>query len=607
MIALLSVWASAQTVTVPLEVWEAHRPPAVVSVAPPSARLGAARYRGTADPATLTLDLQASVQVSLVGAGQKRVVLLSDDAILVDARVDGQPVPIATLDGHHVWTTDRVGEVTVVLDALIPVSGQRGSLEYDFGIPETPITELDLVLPRPDLRPQVQGAVRSDIGTVGQTTRVVAALETTGRVKLVGLRDLGTDGGQTAKLYAETSHLMAVDEHQISLFTVVRYSILYAGARRFEVFVPEGLMVRSADGEGAFSWEVVPAPGGSLFVGETDTPMRNRYELSLELVRPLPGAPTRFALPHVVGAEREHGWVGLEVPGRVRVSGIAPDGLVPVDVHQLPDELRRASVSPLLAAFRSHGPGAVSLDATPLPEVEVSTERIDRIEARSVVSSNGRVVTELTLTLRNRVRPGLSLSLPEGTEILRTLRDGEVVAPSRASNGDIVVPLRRSAPDAPFTVQVVLADTVDAAGWLGRTRLALPALDWPATEVSWDVSWPADSHWFALHGPVPTPVLAGYGHWLADDQARPVPPPTPPRQVAAASGPSDHYARYWSPAGEPLVVRAWHVAPSLWTAARLGWLGPVGVSVLGLGLALAATARLWSPRWVLRSTGPGTA
>lgn len=596
MIVLFAGWALAQTVTVPLDVWNAHGPSTAAPALPPTARIGAARYQGTADEATLTLDLHATVQVSLSGVGQKAVVLLADDVVLTDARVDGTPIPIASADGHYVWKTERTGDVTVTLDALVPVSGQRGSLEYDFGVPATPITALDLVFPRPDLRPRVERAVRSEIATVGATTHLVASLETTDRVKLVGLRDFGTDGGQAAKLYAETTHLMAVDEQEIALFTVVRYSILYAGARTFEVFVPEGLTVRSADGEGAFTWTVEPTTGGNLLRGETDTPMRNRYELSLELVRPLPDAPLRFALPHVVGVEREHGWVGLEVPGRVQVANVVPDGLSPVDVHQLPDELRRASVSPLLAAFRSHGPGAISLDATPLPEVEVSTERIDRIEARSVVSSNGRVVTELTLTLRNRVRPGLSLTVPEGTEVLRTLRDGEVVAPSRAANGQIVVPLRRSAPDAPFTVQVVLADTVVASGWFGRTRLSLPALDWPATEVHWDVSWPAGSHWFALHGPVPTPTLSGYGHWLADDQARPVPPPTPPPQVAAAEGPSDPYARYWAPADEPIEVRAWHLAPVLWTAVRLGMVAPFGLAGAGVLLGLFGAVRTWFAR-----------
>jgi hypothetical protein len=575
---LFAAWAADSTVTVPLEVWQAseRQPPQ-----PPAVALGAARYQGSADPESMTLDLHLTLEVSLSGDGRKVVPLLGQDVVLEKVMVDGQPAPVTVADGHHVWVTERVGPVRVEVDAWVAPEGGGGSVEYSARVPPTPITSVDLSFPRPDLQPEISSAVWSETSVEQGQTRIRADLGPTDTLGIVGLRAFGTGPGEQPRLYAETRHLVAVDERELDLFTVVRYSILYAPAQQFEVFVPEGLEVVAADGEGAFAWEIVPTTGGSLLRGETTYPMRNRYELSLELARPLPDAATRVVLPTVRGVEREHGWVGIEAPGRVRLESVTGEGLVEVDVHQLPEELKRASVSPLLEGFRSSGEGALQLAARPLPEVEASAERIDRIDAHTVVSDQGRAMTEVVLTLRNRLRPGLSLTLPEGVEIVRTLRDGLPVAPSRASSGEIVVPLRRSAPDAPYVVQIVLSHDLGSLGSLGRETLTLPQLDWAATAVSWQVSLPRGHYYSGLRGDVPTQSAVGWGHWLADDQRGPSQAPASASQLSDTTSDTTtlRYDRYWVRSGEALSVSIWHVRPGM---------GVLLLLLGGLGAALAA-------------------
>jgi hypothetical protein len=574
-------------VRVPLEVYEERvRDNAPAAAVAPSFAYGEARYTGAAD-ASSALSLTVALRVELSGDGVKEVPLLGPGVVVRGARVGGAAVPVVPGPNGPVWRTDRTGDVLVEVDGVVAPSGARGSLEYDFGVVPTPITSLDLTFPRPDLRPRVEHALSAEVTSTGTSTRLVAKLARTDRVTLVGLRELGSAESSDARLYAETTHLLAVDEHELELFTVVRYDILYASANRFEVFVPEGLRVVSADGEGPFTYQIVPQPDGSLVVGETATPMRTRYELSLELARELPDGATRFVLPSARGVERESGWVGVEAPGRVRLEPIsATTALAEVPVVELPDELRQASVSPLLEGFRLSGPAAsLELRAHPLPEVEARAERIDRVEARTVVSSNGRARTELVLTLRNRLRPGLSVGLPAGATLVRALRDGQVVTPSKADSGDVVVPLRRSAPDLPLTVQLVVDQDLGPVGGAGLATLALPTLDWPSAQVSWDVQWPDTGHWFAPWAAVPDQALAGWGHWLADaDLQR---PSDPPAQVTLGEAPDASYHRYWVGAGEAITLRAAHVPWLPYAIARVGsalaWIAVLPVSLGFLG------------------------
>ena len=575
------------TVTVPLAAWEARLAAATAApTAPRSVTLGAATWSGAADPETLALVLDGTLRVSLVGAGRAEVPLIGPEAVLTSVEVDGAPVGVDRGATGHVWPTDAVGDHVVRIRALVPPSGQRGAVEYDFGVPQSASTALSLTLPRPNLRPELADAARTRVESVGDTTRVTADLASTGRIRLLGLRDLEVAEAREPKLYAESAHLVAVDERRIELFSVLKYTILYAGARRFDVFVPEGLTVASVDGEGAYAWEAVPADGGTLIRGETAYPMRNRYEISLRLTRELPTAAAELVLPHAVGVEREHGWVGIEAPGRVRLEEVVPNGLVAVDPGMLPAALRDASVSPLLHGLRTSGAGAVRIRATPLPEVEVDAERVDRVEARTVVSASGRAATELTVTLRNRLRHALLLTLPEGAEVTRAFLDGAPVVPSRTAEGRVAVPLRRSAPDQPFQVVVVLAHDA-TTGWFGRTTLELPALDLPVTALRWDVGLPEGRHWTALRSDVTAQTQVGTGRWMGD-QGSPVEVVPMPAQVAVQDeAVARTFDRYWVPAGAP--VRVWSAGvPTLVWVAR--WPAGAFAGLLGL-VALSWAAR----------------
>jgi hypothetical protein len=592
-------WATALgatgTVTLPLAEWEARTADRTATPAATQVVLGAADWSGVADPETLVVTLDATLQVSLSGPGWKEVPLLATDVVLLAAEVGGQPVAVGQSGDHHTWSTDATGEQTVHLRALVAPTGDRGAVEYDFGVPRTAATHLSLVLPRPDLRPEVAHAVRTRAETVGNTTRFDADLAPTDRVELLGLRDLGGAEARPPKLFAETAHLVSVDERRIEVFSVVRWNILYAGARRFDVFVPEGLEVVSADGEGAFTWTLEPGVGGAVLRGETPYPIRGAYEVSLRLARDLAPGTTSITVPSAVDVEREHGWIGLEAPGRIALADITAEGLVDASVHLLPEALRRASVSPLLRGFRTHGAGAIRLRATPLPEVEVSAERLDAVDAHTIVSASGRAVTELSITLRNRFRPGLVLALPPGASVGSAFLDGEVVVPSRTEAGAVVLPLRRSAPDAPFTVQLRYTEDLGAPGWLGAKQLTLPSLDLPASEVSWDVHLPSGWRWSELSGATSSQTRVGSGRWLVDAGAAHPAPVAPTGLTPPEGAKALHYERYWVPAGSPVAVSTWFVAPALRSALVAAVLAGVA-GLVALGWRSRRSTTLVEPR-----------
>ncbi len=484
----------------------------------PPVVLGASHFSGRAVDGALALHL--TVEVTLAGGEAWKVVpLVGEQVVVLSASVDGRDAPLGRTSGYHVWNTRETGEHRVELELLVPPQGRRGSLEYDFRIAKTPSTTFSCSFPGSDLEPRLRGAVVAEVRASGDRTTLDATLKPTSRVHLVGFRDLGSEATAEARLYAEGLHLASLSDGKLELFSVLRYTILYAGNRRFDLRIPEGFDVVSAEGQGAFRYSLVRGDSGTLLQGETAYPIRNAYEISLRLERSIDttGAPITVALPQSVGVEREVGWVGVEVTGNLKLDEIERSGALAVDVRQLPLEMVQSAVSPVLRAWRYHaGDARIVLSALALPEQDPASAAIDTVVADTVLSPEGRRLTDLRITLRNRLRHSLRVTLPEGAVVRSTLLDGQPIRPSRADDGALLFPLKRSAGEGgseSFTLQIVLEEEADALPLAGRLALRLPTFELPVSSLKWSAWVPRSSEYSALEGDVAAQRVAGTGRW----------------------------------------------------------------------------------------------
>jgi hypothetical protein len=608
----------------------------------PAVVLGSAEYRGEARRGALALTLKLNVTLGAPGRW-KTVPLVGDDVVVVSAKAGNVTLPVARLNGYHVWVTQETGEKELTLELLVPPRGPRGSIEYDLLVDRTPITRFICRFPVARLEPRLDEAVQAEVQSGTDDTVLTATARPTTHLHLVGFRDLGEGTAAQAKRYAESLNLLSVEEGAIDVFSVIRYTILYGATKDFQVLVPPGMTVVSADGEGAFHYTLEKVEQGTLVRGETAFPIRNAYEISLRLHRDLPrglgGTSQDFwaPLPRSQGVERESGWLGVEVPGELKLETDQPTDVFPVDVRQLPPEMVESAVSPILRAFRYHSAKAgVHLIATRLPEKDPTSASIDRVRAFTVVSAEGRVLTDLRITLRNRLRHSLTLTPPAGAQVLSTLLDGQPVKPSRDESGKITLPLLRSSGSGrlqPFTLQVVLEQAGPPLGWFGAPSLSLPAVDLPSSSLAWTVFVPALNQYSSLQGDVSMQRLSGEGTWApmgGDATGSTLPGPgfingrlnnpvggggraatqadtgaMPVRIKLPETGVRLEYTRFWNESDVPVQVsftylRSWLLAPIVLLLALLLATGLLVIDarsarwerVLGAGAALVAVIGL---------------
>ncbi|MEL6544601.1 MAG: hypothetical protein AAFQ82_08235, partial [Myxococcota bacterium] len=485
----LSSSVSGQSTTaVPLEQYEALREQlreaqeAQDSYTDSPVVLGASRYNGSVVNGVLQLRLEMHVTLGNPNAW-KAVPLVGETVVVVSATQKGRALPLIRENGYHVWLTRESGEVDIQVDLRVPARGPDGSIEYAFRSARTPVTQIQVEFPVPDLQPRITSAVSSRVSSTETRSTLNAALRPTARIELVGYRRLEQSSDREAKVYVENLTLASLDDSSIELFTVLRYKILYAGTKNFEIEIPAGYAILSAEGEGAFRYDTTD--DGKRLRGETAFPIRDNYEISLRLKREVDRDEDEFILrwPHALGTERQQGWLALEVPGKRQLEVKSVSGAQPVDVRQLPSSVINSAVSPVLGAFRFIGnEPSITTRAARLPEQEPAGASIDQLNAWTVMSEQGPTMTEIKLTLRNRLRHRLRVLLPDNAEVRSVLLDGEPVKPSRDDDGALVLPLKRSSGGnrlTAFTLQLVYAETNAGFGILGKRQLALPGLELP--------------------------------------------------------------------------------------------------------------------------------
>ena len=520
--------AHAQEVTMPLSEWQGLRErerqlrERAESSGESEVVVGVTRYRGRIDAAGLHLTMVMRVEL---GANDhyKEVSVIGDRVVVVAARTATGPIALIDDGRYWTWVTRQRGVAELTVELVVPASGPRGSAEYLFEVVESPVTDLSCTFADRDLSPRVDGAVSNVVRQTPSGGELTAIIGPTTSIHLVGFRELAQAPTAAAKLYADTQSLMSLADESVELFTVVNLTILYAPQKRFRIALPAGYELVSADGEGAFQYTVETVDGTRVITGETSYGIRQSYEISLRLKRPLAAGESSvpLAIPRMLDVERDSGFVAIEVPGKLAITAVTPEGaarFTPLDVRELPATLIESSVTPIVRAFQYNDAGSrAAIAIARYPTKPVEGDGIDALVVHTVATEDGSRLTELSVKLRNAHRQYLTVGVPSAATVRSATVEGEPVKPSRDAQGKLLLPLVRSRQEGeglrPINVQLVYQEQSGAFAIVGRAHLDLPSIELPIASLQWTVDVPQRYAVSRLRGPVAQQSYAGTAQW----------------------------------------------------------------------------------------------
>jgi hypothetical protein len=464
--------------------------------------ISAARYEGEVlvdegEPTSALFEARLRVEV-LKAEGWVQVPLLPGTVAVREVRVAGREAPVVS-DGSWLYlVTDRTGafDVDVVFATSIFTSEGRSSLSFQ-PVPAGAV-EVELQVPAEDALDFTVAGAKLQSDRVERGVRIVEAiLPGTSSLAVSWQREIPeTVETAEARVYAEVFSLVGLGDGLLQATTTLAYTIIQAGVESFQVAIPDGTTLLDVQGSGVRDWTL--GDDGVLTV-TLNYAAEGSYRMTLQLEQAIGEGDVAVTapLPSPLGVERSKGWIGVEARGTLEIEAGQAQQVTPIDVRMLPAAILGITSNPVLLAYKYLGTEAsLPLQVTQHEDVAVLVTLLDRAEATTMFTVDGRRLTSISYRVRNNRKQFLRLSLPEGAELWSASVAGKAVQPARAADGRILIPLIRSQASggalADFEVGLVYVESGSAPGKDGKGafRAAMPTADVPITYVAWTVYAP---------------------------------------------------------------------------------------------------------------------
>ncbi len=485
------------TVTLPLAEYDrlverAARPPKRPESPPLASVLSRAdlKLRVTGEGARGTFSLDGEVFRS----GATRVTLLSGATVL-DARREGKTLPLVSESGTQAAILTGPGPFSVTLDWGGPVVSEPGRASFVVPVPPAGSVRASLEVPGEQAEVRVDpGLITKRTAAAGKTL-VEATLEP-GRAARFSwsARDTATTAApREVRFLSDVKTLLTVGEADLQMAMLVEATLLDGEPASFDLQIPPGFEVTGASGA---TLDATSERPGALALTVRE-PARRRHQFLIGLARSTPDGsyPLDAPIASLAGAQRETGEVAVEGVGTLELTATESGTLRRMDSSEASSSLRSLAKEPILAAFRYHrrvgeGPG-LTLDVKRFPGASVLAAVAERAAVTTLATTEGRRLTEVTLTVRNRAQPFLKVALPAGATLVSAEVAGETAKPVQGEDGTRV-PLLRAGfkPNGPYAVSFVYLEPGTPFAKKGEAELKLPRLDIPITLLTWELFLP---------------------------------------------------------------------------------------------------------------------
>ncbi len=478
--------------------------------APRHFAISKAVYTGEVSEESTAFVLALRVEV-LKAEGWITVPLLPTTVALESATIGGRDAPIYLQSGWYHLVTDKKGILDLKLEFAVSTWESGGQNGFSFAMAPSGGTQVTVSVPAENtLDFNVANAQQTERSTRGDRQVLEALLPATGNLAVTWQRaaDEETPEGdpeavaEQPRVYAEHQALVGVAEGLMQCTSAVHYSILHAGVESFTVDLPTDVTVLDVKGNGLRDWSVEQQGERSVVLAELNYEAKGSYSLYLNYEKQLPEGSAKVDVPdlQVQGVERVKGWVGIDARSALEIAAGTVQNANTVDVRELPTAILGQTNWPVLLAFKYRKQDfAIPLEIRQHEDVDMLVTIVDSLAATSVMTRDGRRMTQLVYSMRNNRAQFLRLEMPENVEVWSTFVGGRAVKPAKGEDGRLLIPLARSQAAggalASFAVEIVYVEDgvePDDKG-TGTFAASLPVAGVPSTQVAWTIYMPYEA------------------------------------------------------------------------------------------------------------------
>ena len=424
--------------------------------------------------------------------GVSKVPLTSGMTVL-DAHQNGKGVPLLQENGTHMALLPGPGEFSVALDTGLPLRIEAGRASFTLPAPAAGSVQLELVIPGDHTFANISPGIITSRKSENGHTAIEATLVPgqSANIWWTTREAVTPVVPREVRFLADAKTLVSVSESEMRLAVLADITVVQGEPSRFQVDLPQGYEVTGVTGPTLDSTET----NNGVLTLKVNAPGQRSHQFLISMERSISSAKADAPFLSFKGAQRETGEVLVEGAGTMELTATEGGGLKRMDVKEANPYLRSLAHFPPQAAFRYHKQASdnptLALAWVRFPDGSVLAAVAESATVTTLVTSEGKSLTEVRLVVKNQAQPFLKVTLPAGASILSADVGGEPVKPVQGPDGSRVPLLRVGFhPTDSYTVSFVFMHSGAPFARKGGADLSLPSMDIPISLLSWEVFLP---------------------------------------------------------------------------------------------------------------------
>ena len=482
-----------------------RRAPVTPPVAPVAAIVSSADLKITIDRDNVHGAFTLNGQVLHTGLAR---VPLVHAASLMDATSGGRPVPLVTEGQTLQALINGPGAFSIRAEWGSPLIFSPGRASFVLPVPQAGAARATIDLPGEQADVRLSAGLITRRSVEKGRTIVEATLDPGAATEVWwSMRDSAPVAAvKELRALADIMTLVTLDDSDVRMAALIDVSVTQGELRTMRVRLPRGYELQAVTGSSLEE----SAPVDSEVILTIGNPEARSHQFLITLERAHAGGSFTLdtGVVSIQDIQRERGEIAIEGVGTMDLSAADQAGLHRIDVRELNPSLQSLARLPVLSAFRYQRPSG-----SPAPQLALSVKRFedagvlaaaaDRAVATTLITSEGRALTEVRLDMRNRSQPFLKVELPIGASIVSVDLAGQSAKPASGPDGTRI-PLMRAGltTTAPYSVSFVYVHGGAPFAKKGDLDMALPKMDVPIGVVEWEVFVPEQYTARAIDGNV---------------------------------------------------------------------------------------------------------
>jgi hypothetical protein len=424
--------------------------------------------------------------------GINKIPLMNTPAVL-SVRQANKILPLMQEDGMHTAILSGPGEFSITLDAGMPLNIETGRASFNLPVPAAGSAQLFLELQGEHTNVKINPGLITRQSTENGKTIIEATLvpDQIANIWWTTREIAAPVAPREARFLSDVKTLISISEADMRLTALANITVIQGELAQFEVEIPSGFEMTGVTGATLESEEL---QSGRLILKTNGTGKKN-HQFLISLEKSISAVKAAVPFVSFKGTQRETGEILIEGAGTMELSATEGGTLKRMDLKEVNAYLRTLARHPLHAAFRYHRqpsePPTLALAWNRFPDSSVLAAGAELAEITTLITSEGRSLTEIKLFVKNQAQPFLKVGLPSGASIVSAEVDGQAVKPVQGADG-MRVPLLRTGfrPSGLYPVTFVIMHAGAPFAKKGDSELSLPKMDVPISLLKWEVFLP---------------------------------------------------------------------------------------------------------------------